>query len=238
MTTDGAVAGGSVLSVNLGRSAVDRGKPANTTGIDKRPVDAAAVAAPGPRDVTRGLGPGSRSGLAGDYIGDGRHHGGDVQAVYACAREDLDALGAEVGRDFASGAFGENLTTLGVDVTGALIGERWRIGSGPDAVVLQVTCPRIPCNTFRAWIAERGWLKTFTRAARPGAYLSVVTPGVVRRDDPVEVVFRPDHEVSIGLLFRSQTLQRELAPRVLAAEAYLDAESLDYARRGETFTIG
>ena len=188
--------------------------------------------------MTRRLAPEARSGLIGDYIGDGKHHGGTVQAVYACAREDLDALGAQVGREFASGAFGENLTTLGLDVTGALIGERWRIGSGDDAVELVVTCPRIPCNTFRAFIAERGWLKTFTRAAMPGAYLAVVRPGVVRAGDPIEVVFRPDHEVSIGVLFRSQTLERELAPVVLTAADYLDAESLDYARRGETFTIG
>ncbi|MFN8118818.1 MAG: MOSC domain-containing protein [Micropruina glycogenica] len=227
-----------VLSVNLGRPAVDRGKPANTTGIDKQPVTSARVVAPPAREVTRRLGPDARSGLVGDYIGDGKHHGGTVQAVYACAREDLDALGAQVGREFASGAFGENLTTLGLDVTGALIGERWRIGSGDDAVELVVTCPRIPCNTFRAFIAERGWLKTFTRAAMPGAYLAVVRPGVVRAGDPIEVVFRPDHEVSIGVLFRSQTLERELAPVVLTAADYLDAESLDYARRGETFTIG
>ncbi|MFT3861865.1 MOSC domain-containing protein [Micropruina sp.] len=228
----------SVLSVNLGRPALDRGKPENTTGIDKQPVASAAVRAPGARDRTRTLGPDRRSGLAGDYIGDGKNHGGDVQAVYACAREDLDALGAQVGRQFISGSFGENLTTQGLDVNGALIGERWRIGTGPDAVELRVTCPRIPCNTFRAFIAERGWLKTFTRAAKPGAYLSVVTPGVVRAADPVEVVFRPDHAVTIEVLFRSQTLERELAPLVLTAADYLDAESLDYARRGATFTIG
>ena len=227
-----------VLSVNLGRPAVDRGKPANTTGIDKQPVTSARVVAPPAREVTRRLGPDARSGLVGDYIGDGKHHGGTVQAAYACAREDLDALGAQVGREFASGAFGENLTTVGLDVTGALIGERWRIGAGDDAVELVVTCPRIPCNTFRAFIAERGWLKTFTRAAMPGAYLAVVLPGVVRAGDLIEVIFRPDHEVTIGVLFRSQTLERELAPLVLTAADYLDAESLDYARRGETFTIG
>lgn len=228
----------SVLSVNLGRAAVDRGKPVNLTGIDKRPVASAVVAAPRPRELTRSLAPEDRGGLAGDFIGDGRHHGGDAQAVYACAREDLDHLGALVGREFADGSFGENLTTGGVDVTGALIGERWRIGTGADAVELRVTCPRIPCNTFRAWIDERGWLKTFTRAARPGAYLSVVKPGVIRRGDPVEVTFRPQHEVTIGVLFRSQTLERELAPLVLTAVDYLEAESAEYARRGAVFSIG
>ena len=227
-----------LLSVNLGHAAADQGKPANRTGIDKRPVPSAAVAAPGPREVTRRLSPESRGGLAGDFIGDGRHHGGDRQAVYACAREDLDALGELVGRRFPEGSFGENLTTRGLDVTGALIGERWRIGTGPDAVEMQVTCPRIPCNTFRTWIDERGWLKTFTRAARPGAYLSVLRPGVLRRGDPVEVIFRPEHEVTIGVLFRSLTLERDLAPLVLTAIDYLDAESIDHARRGDGFGIG
>lgn len=227
----------SVLSVNLARPSVDKGKPGNVTGIDKHPVGSAEVLSPPARQVTRRLGPEARSGLVGDYIGDGKHHGGTVQAVYACAREDLDALGAQVGRTFPSGSFGENLTTSELDVTGALIGERWRIG-GSDGVELVVTCPRIPCNTFRAWIAERGWLKTFTKAARPGAYLAVLKPGTVRPGDPIEVAFRPDHEVTIGVLFRSQTLERELAPLVLSAADYLDAESLDYARRGETFTIG
>ena len=103
---------------------------------------------------------------------------------------------------------------------------------------LAITCPRIPCNTFRAFIAEKGWLKTFTRAARPGAYLSVVRAGTVHRGDPVEVIFRPDHSVTIGLLFRSQTLERELAPQVLEAAQWLDAESLEYARSGEVFGIG
>lgn len=229
---------GSVLSVNLGRRAVDKGKPANFTGIDKQPVASAEVIAPPPRELTRGMAPDSRSGLVGDYIGDGAHHGGSIQAVYACAREDLDRLGGQVGRDFPSGSFGENLTTTALDVTGALIGEQWRIGTGPDATELVVTCPRIPCNTFRAWIAEKGWLKTFTITARPGAYLAVLKPGVVRPGDPIEVTFRPDHDVTIGLLFRSQTLERELAPLVLTAEQYLDPESLAYARRGETFRIG
>ena len=227
-----------LLSVNLGRPAIDRGKPVNVTGIDKQPVDSATVSSPPSREITSRLSPQQRSGLAGDYIGDGKHHGGTVQAVYAYAREDAELLGARVGRAFASGSFGENLTTLGLDVTGALIGERWRIGGGSDAVELVVTCPRIPCNTFRAWIAERGWLKTFTQAALPGAYLSVVTPGVVRRGDPIEVVFRPQHEVTIGVMFRSVTLERELAPLVLTAADYLDAEALGYAQRGETFTIG
>ncbi len=222
---------GLVTSVNLGRPHPDAWKPYQRTGIDKQPVDQISVFDPGPKRVQDGAGV---SGVNGDFVGAGRHHGGSTQAVYACALEDLAHLGALVGRDFGPGAFGENLSTTGVDVTGALLGERWRVGTAE----LVVTAARIPCNTFRAFIAERGWLKTFTREARPGAYLGVVSPGVIRPGDRVEVVFRPDHEVTVGLLFRSQTLERELAPRVLAAREYLEPEAVTLAESRQVFTIG
>ena len=90
------------------------------TGIDKQPVPGPVrVAAPGPKGI-------GGSGLAGDAVCHKRHHGGDDQAVYAVAREDLDDWERELGRTLPAGSFGENLTTQGVDVSGALIGERWR----------------------------------------------------------------------------------------------------------------
>ena len=90
--------------------------------------------------------------------------GGCDQAVYAYAREDLDGWKAELGRRLENGVFGENLTTSGLNVNGALIGERWRIG--PD-VVLEVSCPRIPCVTFQGWLERDGWPPTrFRRRAR------------------------------------------------------------------------
>ncbi|GIJ51926.1 hypothetical protein Val02_88120 [Virgisporangium aliadipatigenens] len=197
-----------VLSVNL---AVPRSNPAKgvgITGIDKRPAD-------GPVTV-RPPGPGG-SGLDGDKIFDVDSHGGADQAVYAYAREDLDAWGAELGQELPGGAFGENLTTAGLAVTDALIGERWRIG--PD-VVLEVAVPRIPCGTFAHWMAslgaapERGWQKRFTLRAVPGAYLRVVTGGQIRGGDPVEVIERPDHDVTIGITFRALTREAELLPRL------------------------
>ncbi|BCB91141.1 MOSC domain-containing protein [Phytohabitans suffuscus] len=211
-----------LLSVNIG---VPRSSPATrigVTGIDKRPVDGPVdLRAPGPRGT--GLG----SGVAGDRILDGGHHGGDDQAVYAYAREDLDAWGAELGRELAGGMFGENLTTGGLDVTGALIGERWRVG--PEAL-LEVSLPRMPCGTFAHWMDEPGWIKRFTEWGAPGAYLRVLRPGPVRAGDPVEVVERPGHDVTIGVTFRALTVEPELLPRLLAADALPDSV-LDKARR-------
>src|SRR5580700_11190704 len=159
------LAGMRLLSVNVGTPRDNPWKPVALTGIDKRPVNGpVAVTAPGPKGT-------GAVGLAGDRVYDVRHHGGDDQAVYAYAREDLDGWERELGRPLPNGVFGENLTTAGVDVNGAVIGERWRVG--PD-VVLEVSCPRIPCGTFQGWLAQAGWIKRSTQAARPGAKFRVI----------------------------------------------------------------
>ena len=219
-----------VLSVNLARVRPNPDKRGVAlTGIDKvRASERVLVRAPGTK--RDGLG----SGLVGDTIGDHRHHGGDTQAVYAYAREDLDHWESVLGRTLPCGVFGENLTTTGLDVNGAVIGERWRIG---DELELAVTVPRIPCGTFRAWIAQRGWLQTFTRAAIPGTYLSVVSPGQVRAGDPITVVHRPAHGVTVAQVFRALTLEPELLPSILAADE-LEEEAKERARAGRTFSLG
>ncbi|MDH6111253.1 MOSC domain-containing protein YiiM [Kitasatospora sp. MAP12-15] len=210
-----------LLSVNVGRPRPNPWKGLTDTGIDKRPVDGpVAVSDPGPKGT-------GAVGLAGDRVYDLKHHGGSDQAVYAYAREDLDGWESALGRPLADGSFGENLTTLGLDVNGALIGERWRIGG---EVVLEVSCPRIPCGTFQGWLEQAGWIKRFTLAALPGAYLRVVEPGEIRAGDPVEIVHRPDHEVTVALSFRALTLEPDLLPRLLVADA-LPEEARESARR-------
>jgi MOSC domain-containing protein YiiM len=217
------------VSVNL---AVVRDNPFNDaarTGIDKRPKDGPVeVRAPGSKAHGRG------SGLVGDFIGDRRHHGGDDQAVYAYALEDLQWWADELGTTLSAGQFGENLTTTGVDVNGARIGERWKLG---DDVELQVSEPRIPCGTFRGWMNRTGWLKTFTMAARPGAYLRVLTPGVIQGGDPIEIAHQPDHDVTVAMVFRALTTEPSLLQRILAAPDLAD-ETREMAEAGRTFTLG
>ncbi|MFI7383126.1 MOSC domain-containing protein [Streptomyces sp. NPDC049813] len=212
-----------LLSLNLGRpGAVDyTDQPEGVTGIDKQPVTGPVrVAAPG----AKGTG---ASGLAGDAVCDTRHHGGDDQAVYAFAREDLDAWEQALGRTLPSGTFGENLTTEGVDVAGAKIGERWRIGAD---LLLEVSASRIPCQTFQGHLGEKGWVKRFTREQRPGAYLRVIEPGEIRAGDAIEIVHRPAHEVTVAFEFRALMTERELLPRVFAAGDALHPEVVRVAR--------
>ena len=204
-----------LLSVNVGHPRANPWKPKTAppitlTGIDKRPVsEPVMVTAPGPKGT-------GAVGLAGDRVYDVKHHGGSDQAVYAYAREDLDGWQAELGRPLPNGAFGENLTTEGIDVNGALIGERWRIGT---EVILEACCPRIPCGTFQGWLGRGGWIKRFTEAARPGAYLRVIRPGPIQVGDPVVIEYRPDHDVTVAVTFRALTTEPELLPRLPAADA-------------------
>jgi MOSC domain-containing protein YiiM len=202
----------SILTVNLAHPRRSPDKPELSTGIDKRPTTGLVeVREPGPRKG--GLG----SGLVGDAIGNSKYHGGDDQAVYAYAREDLDAWQVALQRELTNGMFGENFTTTGVDVTGARIGERWQVGT--DGLVLEVSSPRTPCRTFAEWLAIRGWMKTFTTAATPGAYLRVVERGTVRAGDAIAVTSRPDHDVTVGTVFRAMTLEPELLPLLLTVDA-------------------
>ena len=197
-----------VLSVNVGRVVPTAHSDVRVTGIDKRPVsEPVMVREPGPRGA-------GGSGVVGDPICDLRHHGGSDQAVYSYAREDLDIWERDLERTLRCGAFGENLTTQGIDVTASLIGERWLVG---DRCLLEVTSPRIPCRTFAGWLAEERWIRRFTRRGVPGAYLRVITPGEVRAGDAITVVQRPDHDITIGFMFRAMTTEKSSFPHLAAA---------------------
>jgi len=186
-----------LLSVNIGRSKASAYADSGVTGIDKRPSEDPVAL----RDPGRGSG---TSGAAGDAIGDPQSHGGTDQAVYAYAREDLDQWQADLGRPLTNGVFGENLTTSGLDVNGALIGERWQVG---DSCVLEVTSPRIPCRTFAGWLQEQLWVKRFTERGVPGAYLRVISPGSVGGGDPI----------TVAMMFRALTTEKSLQPQLAAA---------------------
>lgn len=188
---------GAVTSVNAGTV---RDVPWGTVGrsaIDKRPVH-------GPVRV-------HALGLEPDEIGDLRDHGGVDQAVYAFADEDLRWWSDRLGRDLAYGVFGENLTTTGVDLNDARIGERWRVGTA----LLEVCTVRIPCSVFAGFVDQPRWVRRFTEVGRPGAYLRVIEEGSVRAGDRIDVVERRTHDITVGLMFRALTTERELLPRLL-----------------------
>ena len=210
-----------VLSVNVGHPQLNPWKTMKLTGIDKRPVD-------GPVKVTR---PPPRAWAWSGWLATGSTTCGTTAArTRRCmptpGRTSTSGRPNSAGL-LPNGVFGENLTTEGADANGALIGERWRIG--PD-LILEVSCPRIPCGTFQGWLAQGGWIKRFTLAAMPGPYFRVIEPGEIQAGDQIEIVHRPDHDITIALSFRALTIEPELLPRLLVAAA-LPEELKDLARR-------
>lgn len=179
---------GRVTAVCVVHALLPGPKETGLTAIDKRPAGLGVAVELGPL------------GLAGDSVCDTKHHGGEEQAVYAYADEDAAWWQAELGREILPGLFGENLRTRQIDVTNAVIGERWRIG-GADGVLLEVTSPRIPCVTFAHRMGETRWVRRFTEHGAPGAYLAVVSPGRLAAGDEIVVERRPVHGVTIADAF-------------------------------------
>ena len=193
--------GARVISLNRGQAAdLVIGDKSGRTAIDKRPVNG---------EVYVGL-----LGLDGDEQVDKEYHGGHDQALYAYAREDLDWWTEQLGRELPNGIFGENVTTAGIDVNAALIGETWRMG----IVVVQLTAPRIPCVTFKSWLDEPHWVRRFAAAGRPGSYLRVLSPGTVRAGDELTVLSKPDQAVTVEESMRAFYGDREIMRRLLTVE--------------------
>jgi len=191
-----------VVSVNVGRpAALSTGRRAVPSAIVKQPVTGPVAA--------RG------TNLAGDEQADKVNHGGHDQAVYAYASEDAAFWSAEIGRELAPASFGENLTLAGVEVSGARIGERWRIGTAE----LRVAGPRVPCFKLEARIGVRGFQRRFLHAGRPGAYLAIVDEGDLQAGDPVEIVHRPDHEVTVALVIEALLVDRSRVSELEPASA-------------------
>ena len=156
------------------------------SGIDKRAVDRPVKLA--------------NNSVEGDFVGDTKVHGGYDKAVYSYAREDAQWWESELGIPIASGRFGENLTTQGIDVSGAVIGELWQIGSA----ILEVAQPRTPCRVFTGFWDRPNLIKEFTDAGRPGAYLRIIQEGQVRAGDAIKIVSSPTHGISVGTMFTAR----------------------------------
>lgn len=188
-----------LLAVNVGRPRLLMAPGGRTepSAIAKGPVAG--------RVAVRGV------NLDGDDQADRSVHGGPDKAVYSYASEDYAWWEAELGRPLAWGTFGENLTTEGVDVSGAVIGEQWRVGS----TRLQVSEPRQPCWKLTATMGEPRFQQRYNRAARFGAYLRILVEGDLGTGDTIEVVDRPDHGVTIRDVGVIATAERERVAELL-----------------------
>jgi MOSC domain-containing protein YiiM len=209
-----------VLSVNVGRPRVIEwlGR-LETTSIWKTPIEG--------RVALRGV------NLAGDDQANREVHGGPHKAVHGYAREDAEWWERELGRRLEHGAFGENLSVEGVDVTGALVGERWRIGT----TLLEVCQPRIPCWKLGARMGDPTFPAHFAAAGRPGAYLRILEEGELGAGDEVRVEERPQHGLTVGDVARIYHQERGRSGALLTVSE-LAPEWHDWALRRSGDPVG
>jgi MOSC domain-containing protein YiiM len=197
---EGALDGsGALISVNVGRPReFDHKGRLAASAIWKTPVEGPVRA--------RGV------NLEGDDQADREVHGGPDKAIYAYALEDIGWWEEDLGRVLGPAAFGENLTTSGIDVTNAVIGERWEVGTA----LLEVSEPRGPCWKLGAKMGDPAFPKRFTKAGRPGAYLRIAREGILAAGGEIRILSRPAHGVGVGDVFRIYSKERKRASVLLS----------------------
>ena len=205
---------GRLLSINIARESQPHNWTGsnNHTGINKTGVE-------GPVLFTG-------DAVVGDTVVDKVNHGGYNKAVYAYAREDAQWWEEKIGRPISSGQFGENLTTLDLNLSAAVIGERWRIGE----LILEVSELRIPCRIFAGFWDRPTLIKEFTEANRSGAYLRIIEEGSIEQGAQIQVMSRPAHGITIADVFAARSGARDKITAI-AAVTELSEDYRDWAKR-------
>lgn len=195
-----------IISVNVARPRLVRWNGEGvSTGIFKQPVKG--------RVVVR------RLNLDGDRQADLAVHGGPTKAVYGYPSEHYGFWRGEFPEmNLGWGMFGENLTTEGLSEAIVHIGDQFRVGT----TELLVTEPRLPCYKLGIKFGRADIIKSFLASGRTGFYFRVVKEGEVASGDPIELLARDEHRVTVADVIRVFTRDRddlETLRRALKIEA-------------------
>lgn len=212
-----------VESVNVGRprEVLWKGRQA-LTGIFKEPVAG--------RVTIR------RLNLEGDQQADLKVHGGPEMAVYVYPA-DYYAFWRKQFPEMALpwGMFGENLTIWGLRDDTVHIGDQLQVGPAQ----LVVKSPRMPCYKLALKFGRDDVLKFFFQSGYSGFYCAVLQEGSVEAGDPVKLLHRDEHAVSVLDIVRLQREARydvDLLRRAVAVEALSQSWRETFLERLELFS--
>lgn len=137
----------------------------------------------------------ARLNVNGDEQSDLTVHGGPDKAVYAYPSEHYQFWRNEPpDMGLVWGVFGENFTTDGLNEDTVHIGDRLRVGSAEFVV----TQPRMPCFKLGIRFNRSDMVKRFLQSGRTGFYFAVLQEGEVAAGDPIELLQRDDHNISVA----------------------------------------
>ena len=193
------------------------------TGIYKRATDAALMA--------------RKLNIDGDGQADLSVHGGIDKAVYAFPSEHYAYYQAELGQaPWEPGQFGENLTTEGLLESGVRIGDRLRIGEA----LFEVSQPRSPCYKFAIKMGTAEALAVFINSARTGFYLRVLTEGLIRAGDAIEIERQDAEAPTVEDIHRLYYLDKhdlDGLTRALNCKRLARAFKNEFERRAEKLAV-
>jgi len=172
-------------------------RPGSRSAIDKQPLA-------GPVSI-------GELGFAGDEQGDPRVHGGPDKAIHHYAFDHYAAWRDELGATpllEVPGAFGENISTRGLDEDGVCLGDRFRLGTA----LVEVSQGRQPCWKLNDRFGVPDMARRVQSSGRTGWYYRVLQPGVAHAGDALRLDARPYPAWTLrrlGMLLFGRVLARE-----------------------------
>jgi len=173
----------------------------------------------------------ARLNLEGDQQSDLSVHGGVDKAVYVYPSEHYAYWRKELPQlEFPWGAFGENLTSVGLLEEHVHIGDRLRVGSAEFAV----TQPRMPCFKLALRFNQPDMVKRFLESRRSGFYLAVLREGEVGAGDAVQLTAQNEADLTVAdvvNLYSVDAQNQELLRRATQSDALPESWRVYFRKR-------
>lgn len=139
-------------------------------------------------------------GLLGDEQGDLVHHGGVDKAIHHYPRDHYPFWQVKLDNHpllDTVGAFGENISTLGLNEDTVCVGDRFRLGSA----LVEVSQGRQPCWKLGHRFSNALVPAQMVSTSKCGWYYRVIEPGAVCVSESIELIDRPSPEWTVALVF-------------------------------------
>lgn len=178
------------------------------------------------------------AGIIGDEQGDKKYHGGRDKAIHHYALDHYAIWKVELWDRtdcfIKPGAFGENLSTLGMTEPNVCVGDIYRAGTA----LLQVSQARQPCWKLNVRFDTPNMAYRVQSTGRTGWYYRVLESGKVQAGDELALVERPNstwplnrllHYMYVDTLNREALFQISQMPFLTASWRHLASRRLDHS---------
>ncbi len=176
----------------------------------------------------------TRAGIAGDEQGNKVHHGGPDQALHQYPFQHYAGWVAEspelAPHLAAPGAFGENLSTLGMSEDSVCVGDVYRCGT----VLLQATRTRHPCWRLNVRFGDPKMARRVQASGRIGWYYRVLEEGAISAGQRFALEHRPNPRWPLSRLIRAMfvdTLDYAVLEEMAALPELADSTRVYATRR-------